>query len=84
MDVLFKALGSLEVVETVAVFTANPAAEVLNVDALTLIVMTTTLPTFTDQSEQLTVPDDCVQVPCVVETEANVTCVGRESLTVTP
>lgn len=54
LDVLFAALGSLVDEVTVAVFVAYVVE--LNVDALTLIIMVTWLPTLSEPSEQLTVP----------------------------
>lgn len=54
LDVLFAALGSLVDEVTVAVFVAYVVE--LNVDALTLIMMVTWLPTLSEPSEQLIVP----------------------------
>lgn len=54
LDVLFAALGSLVDEVTVAVFVAYVVE--LNVDALTLIIMVTWLPTLSEPSEQLIVP----------------------------
>lgn len=54
LDVLFAGLGSLVDEVTVAVFVAYVVE--LNVDALTLMMMVTWLPTLSDPSEQLTVP----------------------------
>src|SRR5580698_8979482 len=74
--------GSDDVVFTVAVFaTAVPAANTL---AVTLIVITTLLPLVIEPIVQFTVPLVCVQVPCVLVAEINVTCDGSGSDTVTP
>lgn len=54
LDVLFAGLGSLVDEVTVAVFVAYVVE--LNVDALTLMMMVTWLPTLSEPSEQLTVP----------------------------
>lgn len=54
LDVLFAGLGSLVDEVTVAVFVAYVVE--LNVDALTLIIMVTWLPTLSEPSEQLIVP----------------------------
>lgn len=54
LDVLFAGLGSLVDEVTVAVFVAYVVE--LNVDALTLIMMVTWLPTLSEPSEQLIVP----------------------------
>lgn len=54
LDVLFAGFGSLVDEVTVAVFVAYVVE--LNVDALTLMMMVTWLPTLSEPSEQLTVP----------------------------
>lgn len=54
LDVLFAGLGSLVDEVTVAVFVAYVVE--LNVDALTLMMMVTWLPTLSEPSEQLIVP----------------------------
>ena len=54
LDVLFAGLGSLVDEVTVAVFVAYVVE--LNVDALTLMMMVTWLPTLSEPSEQLTLP----------------------------
>lgn len=56
---------------------------VLKVEALTLMVMIARPPTLSVPIEQLTVPDACEQVPCVLLTFTNVICMGSGSETVT-
>jgi hypothetical protein len=73
--------GSLVEEPTLAVLTTND--DELNVTAVVLMVMVTKPPTLTEPKLQLTVPALCVQVPCVVETETNVTWLGSGSDTFT-
>jgi hypothetical protein len=94
VEELFVLSGSLVVDDTVAVlqtlygtpFTVAQTVppDPLNVEAFTLMVISTTVPTFIVPIVQLTVPLLCVHVPCVVETLVNVTSVGSGSETVTP
>ena len=82
MEELLAEFGSLLVELTVAVLLALTAE--LNVDALTLIAIVASPPAPIVPRLQVTVPAACEQVPCVVDTEAKVTCAGSGSLTVTP
>jgi hypothetical protein len=78
---LFDMFGSLVEEPKLAVLTTND--DELNVTAVVLMVMVTKPPTLTEPKLQLTVPAACVHVPCVVETETNVTWLGRGSETFT-
>ena len=92
LEELLVGFGSLLEVATVAVlqteygmpFTvAHGLPLVLKVEALTLMVMIARPPTLSVPIEQLTVPETCVHVPCVVLTFTNVICAGSGSETVT-
>lgn len=78
---MFDEFGSLVEEPAVAVLTTSD--DELNVTAVVLMVMVTRAPTLTDPKLQLTVPALCVQVPCVVETDTNVTWLGSGSKTFT-
>lgn len=78
---MFDEFGSLVEEPTLAVLTTSD--DELNVTAVVLIVMLTKPPTLTVPKLQLTVPALCEQVPCVVETETNVTWLGSGSETFT-
>lgn len=60
---LLAELGSLVLLETVAVFTAKPEPASLKVAALTLMVITATEPGVKLPSEQVTVVDERKQDP---------------------
>ena len=64
---MFVRFGSLVLAVTVAVFEASVAE--LNVEAVTLIVIRTRPPTLTEPRLQVTVPEACEQLPCVVEAD---------------